>query len=62
MTLLCIRARLHPDKFLSSSAGVIRAERDDGVVHRFGRVHMGLAANQGESLFAAHSQPMRGPV
>jgi len=55
-----------PDEFISSYDGVIRAEGDDGVLHGVGRVHawrvhMGLAANQGESLldvFDAHSQPM----
>jgi hypothetical protein len=44
----------------------IRAEGDDGVLHRVGRahawcIHMGLATNHGESLldiFDAHSQPM----
>src|SRR6516162_2511954 len=68
--VLSTRASLHPegepDEFISAYAGIIRAEGDDGVGHRVGRVHayrvhMGLAANQGESLFDvfdAHSQPM----
>jgi hypothetical protein len=68
--VLSTRASLHPcgelDLFISAYAGVIRAEGDDGIGHRVGRVHayrvhMGLAANQGESLFDvfdAHSQPM----
>jgi hypothetical protein len=68
--VLSTRASLHPeeesDEFISSYAGVIRAEGDDGIGHRVGRVHayrvhMGLAANQGESLFDvfdAHSHPM----
>jgi hypothetical protein len=68
--ILSTRASLHPEvephEFISSYQGVIRAEGDDGVLHRVGRahafrVHMGLAANQGEFLldvFDAHSQPM----
>jgi hypothetical protein len=68
--ILSTRASLHaegePDEFISSYAGIIRAEGDDGVGHRVGRVHayrvhMGLAVNHGESLFDvfdAHSQPM----
>jgi hypothetical protein len=68
--VLSTRASLHPDgepdAFISSHRGIIRAEGDDGVprpvgrIHAF-RVHMGLAANQGEPLFDvfdAHSQPM----
>jgi hypothetical protein len=57
---------VEPEEFISSYNGVLRAEGDDGVLHRVGRahawrVHMGLAANQGERLldvFDAHSQPM----
>jgi hypothetical protein len=68
--VLSTRAILHPegepDEFISAYAVIIRAEGDDGIGHRVGRVHayrvhMGLAANQGESLFDvfdAHSQPM----
>ena len=68
--VLSTRASLHPegepDEFISAYAVIIRAEGDDGIGHRVGRVHayrvhMGLAANQGESLFDvfdAHSQPM----
>jgi hypothetical protein len=68
--VLSTSASLHPEvephEFISSYQGVIRAEGDDGILHRVGRtqawrVHMGLAANQGESLldvFDAHSQPM----
>jgi hypothetical protein len=65
-TSASLHPEVEPDEFLSSYNGVIRAEGDDGVLHRVGRahawrVHMGLAANQGESLldiFDAHSQPM----
>jgi hypothetical protein len=68
--VLSTSASLHPEvephEFISAYQGVIRAESEDGVLHRVGRahawrVHMGLAANQGESLldvFDAHSQPM----
>ena len=68
--VLSTRASLHPegepDEFISSYAGIIRAEGDDGILHRVGRVHayrvhMGRAVNQGQSLFEvfdAHSQPM----
>ena len=68
--ILSTRASLHPevepDEFISAYQGVIRAEGDDGVLHRVGRahawrIHMGLATNLGESLldiFDAHSQPM----
>jgi hypothetical protein len=68
--LLSTRASLHaegePDEFISSYDGFIRAENDDGVLRKVGRihawrVHMGLALNHGESLFDvfdAHSQPM----
>ena len=68
--VLSTRASLHPegepDEFISAYAVIIRAEGDDGIGHRVGRVHayrvhMGLAANQGESLFDvfdAHSHPM----
>jgi hypothetical protein len=68
--VLSTRASLHPegepDEFISCFAGLIRAEGDDGIGHRVGRVHayrvhMGLAANHGESLFDvfdAHSQTM----
>jgi hypothetical protein len=65
-TSASLHPELEPDEFISSYNGVIRAEGDDGVLHRVGRahawrVHMGLAANQGECLldvFDAHSQPM----
>jgi hypothetical protein len=69
--VLSTRASLHPlsepDEFISSFTGVIRAEGDDGVLHRVGRVqafrvHMYLAVNHGEALFDvfdAHSQPMQ---
>ena len=65
--VLSTRASLHPegepDEFISPYGGIIRAEGDDGIGHRVGRVHayrvhMGLAANHGESLFEvfdAHS-------
>jgi hypothetical protein len=68
--ILSTRASLHaegePDEFISSYGGIIRAEGEDGVGHRVGRVHayrvhMGLAVNHGESLFDvfdAYSQPM----
>ena len=68
--ILSTSASLHPevepDEFISAYQGVIRAEGDDGVLHRVGRahawrIHMGLATNHGESLldiFDAHSQPM----
>jgi hypothetical protein len=68
--VLSTRASLHlegePDEFISCYGGIIRAEGDDGIGHRVGRVHayrvhMGLAANQGESLFDVfdgYSQPM----
>jgi hypothetical protein len=72
--VLSTRVSLHsegePEEFISSHQGIIRAEGDDGIPRRVGRihafrVHMGLAVNQGESLFDvfdAHSQPMCGPV
>jgi hypothetical protein len=55
-----------PPLTTEGSGRVIRAEGENGVLRRVGRahawrVHMGLAANQGESLldvFDAHSQPM----
>jgi hypothetical protein len=68
--ILSTSASLHPEvepeEFISSYNGVIRAEGDDGVLHRVGRVHawrvhLALAAEQGECLldvFDAHSQPM----
>jgi hypothetical protein len=68
--VLLTSASLHPeaeaDEFISSYNGVIRAEGDDGVLHRVGRVHawrvhLSLAVEQGECLldvFDAHSQPM----
>ncbi len=41
--VLTTRASLHPemepDEFISSYHGVIRAEGEDGVLHRVGRVH-----------------------
>jgi hypothetical protein len=65
-TSASLHPEVEPEEFISSFNGVIRAEGDDGVLHRVGRthawrVHMGLAANQGECLldvFDAHSQPM----
>jgi hypothetical protein len=69
--VLSTSASLHPEVepkvFISAYHGVIRAQGDDGVSHRVGsarawRVHIGLVANQGESLlevFAAQKQPMR---
>ena len=65
-TSASLHPEVEPDEFISSYNGVIRAEGDDGVLRRVGRVHawrvdMGLAANQGECLldvFDAHSQPM----
>lgn len=62
-----LHPEMEPDQFISSYQSVIRAEGNDGVLHRAGRtqawrVHMGLATNQGKSLLAvfdAHSQPMR---
>ena len=68
--VLSTSASLHPEvephEFISAYQGVIRAEGDDGILHRVGRahawrVHMELAASRGESLldvFDAHSQPM----
>jgi hypothetical protein len=61
-----LHPEVEPDEFISAYAGVIRAEGDDGLLHRVGRVkawrvHMRLAAEQGTSLldvFDAHSQPM----
>jgi hypothetical protein len=65
-TTTSLHPELEPDEFISSYNGVIRAEGDNGVLQRVGRVHawrvhLGLAAEQGESLldvFDAHSQPM----
>lgn len=65
-TSTSLHPEVEPDEFISSYQGVIRAEGDNGVLHRVGRahawrVHMGLATNQGQSLldvFDAHSQPM----
>ncbi len=65
-TSASLHPEVEPDEFISSYQGVIRAEGEDGVLHRVGRahawrVHMGLATNRGESLLAvfdAHSQPM----
>jgi hypothetical protein len=65
-TSASLHPEMEPDEFISAYQGVIRAEGDDGIIHRVGRaqawrVHLGLAANQGESLldvFDAHSQPM----
>lgn len=65
-TSASLHPEVEPDEFISSYNGVIRAEGEDGVLHRVGRahawrVHMGLATNHGESLldiFDAHSQPM----
>jgi hypothetical protein len=67
---LSTRASLHsegePDDFISSYGGIIRAEGDDGILHRVGRVNayrvqVGLAINQGVPLFEvfdAHSHEM----
>jgi hypothetical protein len=65
-TSASLHPEVEPDEFISSYSGVIRAEGEDGILHRVGRahawrVHMGLAADRGESLldvFDAHSQPM----
>jgi hypothetical protein len=65
-TSASLHPEVEPDEFISSYSGVIRAEGEDGILHRVGRahawrVHMGLAANQGESrldVFDAHSQEM----
>jgi hypothetical protein len=65
-TSASLHPEMEPDEFISSYQGVIRAQSENGVLRRVGRahawrVHMGLAANQGESLldvFDAHSQPM----
>ena len=65
-TSASLHPEIEPDEFISSYQAVIRAEGENGVLRRVGRahawrVHMGLAANQGESLldvFDAHSHPM----
>jgi hypothetical protein len=55
-----------PDEFISAHRGIIRYQRDDGPIHRVGkllayRIHAGLALNEGVPLFDvcdAHSQMM----
>jgi hypothetical protein len=68
--ILQTEASLHPDgdpdHFISEYTGFVRAEGDDGDVRRVGkvhayRIHAGLAAAAGESLFEvcdAHSNEM----
>src|SRR5579871_4029080 len=65
-TSFSLHPEVEPDEFISAYAGDIRAEGDDRVLRRVGRVlacrvHIGLAAERGTSLldvFDAHSQPM----